>query len=74
MQEWLNASLKSTETLDEFSNKCSPKVMSRCLSVPDTISLRHCLKNKYLRVIVSVVRIQYLVLFTVDEGVANTYI
>ena len=31
----LNASLKSTETMNELSTICYPKVMSRCLSVPD---------------------------------------
>ena len=42
----LNASLKSTETRDELSTTCNPKVMSRCLSVPDATSLHNCLKNK----------------------------
>ena len=31
----LNASLKSTETREELSTNCNPKVMSRCLSAPD---------------------------------------
>ena len=38
MQGWLSASLKSTETRDELSTTCNPKVMSRCLSVPDATS------------------------------------
>ena len=68
-----NASLKSTETRNELSTMCNPKVMSRCLSAPDAISLHHCLKNKQLNLnMVSVVRIQVFVSFTVEEGVANT--
>ena len=31
----INASLKSTETRDEPSTTCNPKVMSRCLPPPD---------------------------------------
>ena len=38
-------SLKSTETREEFSTTCNPKVMSRCLSAPDATSLHHCLQN-----------------------------
>ena len=45
MLGWLNVSLKSTETKDELSTTCNPKVMSRCLSTPDATSLHHCLKN-----------------------------
>ena len=41
-----NASLKSTETREELST-CNPKVMSRCLSVPDATSLHHCLQNHH---------------------------
>ena len=33
--QWLNASLKITETREELSTTCNPKVMSRCLSAPD---------------------------------------
>ena len=29
------ASLKGKETRDELSTTCNPKVMSRCLSMPD---------------------------------------
>ena len=32
-----NASLKSTETRDELSTTCNPKVMLGCLSMPDAI-------------------------------------
>ena len=42
------ASLRSTETRDELSTTCNPKVMSRCLSAPDATSLHNCLKNKQL--------------------------
>ena len=45
LKGWLDASLKSTETRDELSTTCNPKVMSRCLSVPDATSLHHCLQN-----------------------------
>ena len=38
-------SLKGTETRDEQSNMCNPKVVSRCLSTPDATSLHHCLQN-----------------------------
>ena len=38
-------SSKSTETKDELSTTCNPKIMSRCLSVPDATSLHHCLQN-----------------------------
>ena len=30
------------------STTCNPKVMPRCLSAPDAISLHHCIKNKQL--------------------------
>ena len=46
--------------------------MSRCLSAPEATSLHHCLQNKQLKH--SVVRVQkneYLVLCTVEEGVAK---
>ena len=39
---------KSTETREELSTTCNPKVMSRFLSAPDATSLHHCLKNKQL--------------------------
>ena len=42
---------------------------STCLSAPDATSLHHCLKNKQLKLIA-----EYLVLYTVEEGVANTCI
>ena len=45
MWGWLNASLNSTETIEELSTTCNPKVMSRCLSAPDATSLHHCLQN-----------------------------
>ena len=67
---WLNASLKSTETWDELSTTCNPKVISRCLSAPDVTSLHHCLKNKQLKLIWF--RGKDPVLFTVEEGMANT--
>ena len=38
MYGWVNASLKSTETREELSNNCNPKVMSRCMSAPDATS------------------------------------
>ena len=41
----LLARVKSTETRDELSTTCNPKVMSRCLSAPDATSLHHCLQN-----------------------------
>ena len=34
----INASLKSTETIEMLSTTCNPKVMSRCLSAPDAAS------------------------------------
>ena len=40
---------KSTDTRDELSTTCNPKVKSRCLSALDATSLRHCLKNKQLK-------------------------
>ena len=52
---------KSTETREELTTKCNPKVMSRFLSAPDATSLHHCLKNKQLKLITnmaSMVRIQ----------------
>ena len=39
--------LKSTETRDELSTTCNPKVMSSCLSTPDATSLHHCLQNHW---------------------------
>ena len=41
MLVWLNTSLKSTETRDELSTTLylQSKLMSRCLSVPDSTSL-----------------------------------
>ena len=51
------------------------KVISRCLSEPDAKSLHHCLKNKQLKVICFPwICSKYLVLSTVEEGVANTCI
>ena len=38
-------SSKSTETREELSTTCNPKVMSRCLSAPDATSLHHYLQN-----------------------------
>ena len=38
-------STKSTETKDELSTTCNPKVMPRYLSTPDATSLHHCLQN-----------------------------
>ena len=50
---------KSTETREELSTTCNPKVMSRCLSAPDVTSLHHCLKEQAAKTkMVSVVRIQ----------------
>ena len=43
--------LKSTETSEELSTTCNPKVMSKCLSAPDATFLHHCLKNKQLQLI-----------------------
>ena len=44
---------------DEILTTCNPKVMSRCMSVPDATLLHHYLKNKQLKPnIISVVRIQ----------------
>ena len=65
-------SLKSTETRDEISTTCNLKVMSRCLSAPDATSLpqEQAVKSN----MVSVIRIQVFVLFTVREGVVNTCI
>ena len=34
-----------SETRDELSTTCNPKVMSRILSAPDATSLHHCLQN-----------------------------
>ena len=53
---------KSTETRDELSTTCNPKVMSRCLSAPDAASLHHCLKNKQLKLIL---------LFQLYGGIVN---
>ena len=59
-------SLKSTETRDELSTTCNPKVMKRCLSTPDAISLHHYLKNKQLKTnMASVVSIQ---VFSIMRG------
>ena len=69
-----NASLKSTETRDESSTTCNPKVMSRCLSATDAISLHHYVKYKQLNLIWFLWRIQVFVLFSVEDGVANTCI
>ena len=41
----INTSLKSTETREELSTNCNPKVMTRCLSTPDATSPHHCLQN-----------------------------
>ena len=38
--------LRSTETREELSTNCNPKVMSRCLSATDATSLRHCFKRR----------------------------
>ena len=37
------AALKNTETRDEISTTCNPKVMSKFLSGPDPITVHHCL-------------------------------
>ena len=39
------------ETRDQLSSTYNLKVMSRCLSAPDAISIHHCLKNKQLKLI-----------------------
>ena len=41
------------ETRDELSTACNPKLMSRCLSMPDATSLHHCLKNQAAKTILS---------------------
>ena len=66
-----NASLIYSETRDELSTTCNPKVMSRFLSVPPYITASRTSAKTNM---VSVVRIQDLVLCTVEEGVANTCI
>ena len=67
-------SKKYMETRDEVSTMCNPKVMSRCLSLPDATSLHHCLKNKQLKLIWLLWKgSKYLALCTVEDGVANTY-
>ena len=38
-------SLKSTETRNELSTTCNPKVMSRCLLAPNATSLHRCFHN-----------------------------
>ena len=38
---------KSTEIMDELSTTCNPKIMSRCLSVPDATSLHRCLQSNH---------------------------
>ena len=43
----LLTTLKNTETREELSTTCNPKVMSRCLSAPDATSLHHCLQNHH---------------------------
>ena len=53
------------ETRNELSTNCNPKVMSRCLPI---LPQEQEAKFKMF----SVVRIQVFVLFTVEEGVANT--
>ena len=65
-----------TETRDELHYlKFEIIAMSRCLSVPDTTSLHHCLKNKQLKHIwFQLYESKYLVSSTVEEVVANTCI
>ena len=66
----LNTSLKSTETGMSFQSEI--KVMSRCLSAPDATSLHHCPQEQAAKTsMLSVVRIKYLVLCIVEEGVAK---
>ena len=57
------------------STTCNLKVMLRCLSAPDATSL-HCLKKKQPKFICFYGKYPsiYLVLCTVEEGVANTCI
>ena len=57
------------EMKDEISNKCNPKDMSRCLSMPYATSLHHCQAAKTN--MASVVGIQE---FRVAVGLANTFI
>ena len=62
---------KKNRTMEELSTICNPKVMSRCLSVPDATSLHHCLKNKQLKLIwLQWLASKYSVLCTVEDGVA----
>ena len=58
---------------EELSTTCNPKVKSRCLSAPDATSLQHCLKNKQLKLVWRQwYGSKYIVLCTVEDGVANT--
>ena len=41
--------VKSTETREELSTNCNPKVMSRCLSAPDATSLHHSCSQPWVR-------------------------
>ena len=58
------------------STTCNLKVTLRCLSAPDATSLHHCLKKKQPKLICFYGKYPsiYLVLCTVEEGVANTCI
>ena len=62
------------ETMDELSTTCNSIAMSRCLSVPDATSLHHCLKNKELKLMLSVVRIQVFSIIYISGGCDNTCI
>ena len=62
----------NTETRDEPSTTCNPKVMSRCLSGPDTTYLHLCLNNKQLKLTLFQWKgSNYIVLCTVEYGVAK---
>ena len=62
---------RDTETRDELSSTCTPKVMSRCLSMPDTTSLSLPQEQAATTIMALVVRIQ---VFSIMDGVANTCI
>ena len=61
-----------TETRDELATTCQP--MSRYLLAPDATSLHLPQEQAAKTDMVLVVRIQVLVLCTVEEGVANACI
>ena len=59
-------------TKDGFSTICNPKVMSRYLSAPDANILTSLSQEQAAKTnMVSVIRIQ---VFSIMEGVGNTYI